>query len=454
MVRTFPSSGGFGLLSRPTLKPPFILIDHEFMPNSTEKLAKIAARAQQTLVQLRAARSLPGSILEDVRTLLDFIGTRDLATVSKHGNLPGAVLPELNRLLSQPIKVKLQRGLLKDYPNIGGPFALLRVMDLLRPVAGRLQINPGALEVWHALNPTEKYFALMEAWLIHVDGTSIGSHPYETHDLFHDNVWFLQDHRPDQWKSHRESVHSPGMHGIPAWDAQLMARFGWIDLQARPLEGREWGTAGWIMGKTRRTLWGEAALWVFGRFIQEQPEADNDDCFFYHLPEEADYGFFRRAFHPYFPEWQKSYSPPRPPERIGLYVFKVGFDPRDGQGNAWRRIGLPHGTTLAEVARIILDVFGFYDHDHLYEFRYHDELGRTRRYYHEYTDEGPYAWEVSLGECGLPEKRTMRFLFDFGDKWSFLAKLERIDPPDPDLDTFKLIDSEGQPPEQYGEPER
>jgi hypothetical protein len=133
----------------------------------TPKTSKqMAERCQRALAKQRLEGGMPGAILGDIQTLIDFIGVKCLTTGSKHGNLPAAVLPELNCLLSQPVELNLKRGLLKDYPNIGGVYALLRVMNLARAADEHVAIDRGALERWTSLNPTEKYFALMEAWLI------------------------------------------------------------------------------------------------------------------------------------------------------------------------------------------------------------------------------------------------------------------------------------------------
>jgi hypothetical protein len=49
----------------------------------------------------------------------------------------------------------------------------------------------------------------------------------------------------------------------------------------------------------------------------------------------------------------------------------------------------------------------------------------------------------------LPVKDTMKFVFDFGDNWRFLLRLERIDPPDPKVPEPTVIESVGQAPKQY-----
>jgi hypothetical protein len=151
----------------------------------------MAERCRRTLANQRLEGGMPGSILGDIQKLIDFIGVKGLATGSRQGNLPAAVLPELNRLLSQPVELSLNRGLLKDYPNIGGIYALLRVLNLAIAGAGRLWVNPGALKAWSGLNSTEKYFTLMEAWLIHADSNLAGVGQTDRRVQFNSNMDFL-----------------------------------------------------------------------------------------------------------------------------------------------------------------------------------------------------------------------------------------------------------------------
>src|SRR4051812_40548435 len=130
-------------------------------------LTQATDACRETLTQQRISPGEPGSILTDVHAMLDVIGIKGLPTKSKQGNLPVALLPELNARLSQPLELHLNRAALRDYPNLAGPYVVLRVMDLVRLGGGRVWVNEEALNLWSSLNPTEQYFALMEAWLIH-----------------------------------------------------------------------------------------------------------------------------------------------------------------------------------------------------------------------------------------------------------------------------------------------
>ena len=394
---------------------------------------------------------MPGSILADIQTLIDFIGAKGLATGSKLGNLPAAVLSQLNGLLSQPVELKLKRALLKDYPNIGGVYALLRVMMLAREEDERVRIHPGALEVWSGLNPTEQYFALMEAWLLHAESTLAGVGQSDRREQLDSNVDFLANQASNNWQSYHEYIHKSSWDGLSAWNTQLQMRFGLFEATPRPFEGRSYPTGGWMLGTGRRTPWGEAVAWCLSTFLRaeaEKADQQTSQCLEDEDPPEADYGYFQPAFQPFFPEWRRTYALARTPERPGLYVYKVGFDPRYGWGGVWRRLAIPHEASLDELANAILAAFDF-DNDHLYEFTYRDQTGKTREYHHSGMDEGPFADEIALGESGLPEGQTMKFHFDFGDDWRFVVKLERIDPPDPKVDGFTILESKGEAPEQY-----
>ena len=108
----------------------------------------------------------------------------------------------------------------------------------------------------------------------------------------------------------------------------------------------------------------------------------------------------------------------------------------------------PGTFSLHSLATAVLKAFEFYDLDHLYEFRYQDHLGKTRRYYHPECDEGPWASEITLEESGLAERQIMKFRFDFGDDWRFRLLLERIDPSG-GAAGIQVIAAEGPSPKQY-----
>jgi hypothetical protein len=109
---------------------------------------------------------------------------------------------------------------------------------------------------------------------------------------------------------------------------------------------------------------------------------------------------------------------------------------------------VPADTSLDGLAWAILKAFKLGD-DHLYDFRYRDQRGRSRVYTHPYTDEGPFTPEITVGETDLGVKSEMLFTFDYGDKWQFKVRLEKVADESSEFAEPKVIESAGTPPEQY-----
>ena len=124
---------------------------------------KHAEKCRQSSAGQQISTDSPGTILQDFQTLIDFIGSAGIRTGSHQGNLPAAVLPELNARLHHPLELHLQRPLLRDYPHIAGLYILLRVMDLAHAEDGRVRVNESGLAYWSGLNSVEQYFALLES---------------------------------------------------------------------------------------------------------------------------------------------------------------------------------------------------------------------------------------------------------------------------------------------------
>jgi hypothetical protein len=321
-------------------------------------------------------------------------------------------------------------------------------MDLVRADEGRVWVSEETRNRWAALNPTEQYFALLEAWLIHAEDDVLGGEPSRGRNQFWDNFAFLHRDASAQWKPREKlglwsSFWGQGL----AWNIQLQARFGLIEIAPLPLAGRTTSTRGWMLGSARRTPWGEAVAWAIGEFLRSVPDSPKE-LYYFALPEDAGFGFLRPAFQEYFPEWQKVFTEALPRVREGLYIFKVNLDPRRYGTGGWRRLAVPHTCNLEVVALAVLKAYKF-DDDHLWAFRFRDQFGKARVYNHFECDEGPYTDEITVGESGLPEGQTMKFRFDFGDCWDFLLRLERVEPGGPKLGQPKVIEAAGEPPKQY-----
>jgi len=417
-----------------------------FRPKS---LAKAAKPCRQILANTKITVDGPGTILQDIRLLLDFIGPEGIPTGSSNGNLPAAALPELNARLSDPVELYLNRPLLKDYPNLSGFYILLRVMDLLHADAKNVRVNPASLARWSEMNPTEQYFALMEAWLLQAESSVLGMGDDRLRgSQFQDNFRFLASLSSSQWTSLTDYWQLSRFQSASwAWNSQLQARFGLIEATPLSLENRKAVGGNCVMEKTRRTPWGEAVTWGFQEVAAAGVENEYE-LILADLPEDSNYGFLRPVFQPFFPEWQKVFSSSQEENRPGTYIFKVALAPRWRGSRIWRRLAVADASTLDGLANVILQSFEF-DNDHLYRFAYRDLRGKTRVYNHSYCEEGPYCDAVTVGTCGLPEKQKMKFRFDFGDNWDFLVTLERIISPDQPWRGARLVESAGEAPKQY-----
>ena len=421
----------------------------------TKRLAKTAATSREVLANQRITPGCPGSVLLDLQEMLAFLGGPGVATQSGRGNLPAAVLASLNTRLAQPVRLDLKRALLRDYPNIAGLYILLRVLGLVRADTRRVWVDEARHAWWLSLNPTEQYFGLLETWLLHADDEVLGASAWCTFPQFSSNLGFLARRLGVSWKTFPESCHTYSRQGgLSTWNAQLQARFGLIELRPRPLEGRETSTRGWLLKAARRTPWGTAVTWAILNLLDTATEEEEGHWLYADRPPEgADHGFFQPAFQPFFPEWRQ--LPPKlaPASRGGVFVFKVSMDPRRTSAPVWRRMAVSANAGLDQLATAVLDAFGFYDFDHLYRLSFRDDLGRPRVYYHYECEEGPYAEQVLVGDAGLPQGGVIQFLFDFGDRWRFTLRLERVDPSETAGAAPTVLEASGTPPKQYPDPE-
>jgi hypothetical protein len=358
----------------------------------------------------------------------------------------------------------LKRALLRDYPNLAGIFILLRVMDLLQMKGNRLVVCPAALEFWRSLNVTERYFALLEALLFQAQSTVLGGENTREDTQSIEAIAVFLDQLSDRWRnfSHYESVQAMGPRGeLPPWRLFVLQQLGLIEIHPADFPERErsyWGGRGWLVGGAKLTPWGTAVAWALLAFLKEwekeREELDSED-----QPEseggapeaapQAEFGMLQPIFRPYFPEWQTVYSRPGVEPRLGTHIFKVKLAGwQGGDGSVWRRLAVPPDTSLDELAGAILGAFKF-DEDHLYDFRYRDQRGKSRIYNHPSTDEGPFTPEIAVGETDLALKGEMLFTFDYGDNWQFTVRLEQIEAAPCRLRGPKVIESAGKAPAQY-----
>lgn len=400
---------------------------------------KLTPDQRQTLSNQIIDENGPGTILRDFDTLLDFIGPAGVEVGGKHQLLPMKRLGELNARLTHPIEIDLKRPMQKSYPPINGLYLLIRASGLA-PVEGsarkqRLVIDEEALRSWKTLNPTERYFTLLETWLLRADTEILGERAGLFSSAFNKCIQFWQT-IPDQGLKVAGDKHLESMLSyIPElYNLALLELFGLVSVKhCKPVAG-----GGWCVAGIYRIPWGNALMGqLFESFL------DRDFLFGEKQENGNDFGRLQPIFQPFFPEWCNNLTLPEQKFQDGLFIFKVSL------GKVWRRIAMPANADLASLANSILDAFDF-DYDHLYRFTYKSRFGYSIKVNHPYMNDEPLcADEVRVGDLEIRPGVAITYLYDFGDQWLFQVQLERIDPADPAIKGPQVIDAHGEAPEQY-----
>ena len=414
---------------------------------SKKNTSSLSAKAQKILREHHIDEEGPGTILKDFETLLDFVRTESPSVSKKNNLLPMKTLPSLNARMAKPFNIVLKRPRQKSFSNLHGLYLLFRSSGLSR-VEGQgsklsLALDDTVLTSWQSLNPTEKYFTLLEILSLRSAPETIGE---SRGGLWGNNFLFtwrdffnrLPEKGMDIAGDAREETrlsYRPGLLFLA-----LMELFGFVTIEhGEPEPGK-----GWRILSIRKTTFGEALLQIFFPSSSTAVDAVMEIIFSYGDldTDPQKFGEFQPLLQNYFPEWQNNLELPHIEIREGTYTFKVSL------GRAWRRIVIPGDFVLDTLSAVILNAFDF-DHDHLYSFIYKNSVGRTVEVNHPYIDEEPYADKVMIQQVPLRVGASMTFLFDFGDNWEFNVQLEKIEPVDPQLKEAKVIESHGEAPEQY-----
>jgi hypothetical protein len=381
----------------------------------------------------------PGSVLHDFKVLRDFIGAEGIPISSKRQFIPLTLLSEINAKLHKPMKLALKRPVQRSYPHLNGLYLLLRTTGLGRTVgsgkAARLVLDKKSNPSWQALNPTEQYFTLLEAWLLwgypEIAGEDRSLKGFSILVSFQKilsegRVAFTDIQAQDQHLRYH-----PGYFPLA-----LMELFGLMNIEHKTPEPGK----GWRIKSIEPTPLGRA-IWslLLGGPSAKTPLAD--DIIVY-PGEPIQFGRWQPLFQPFFPEWCHNLEVPEPPLRDGQHVFKVSL------GKAWRRIAIPGEAGCDQLAHAILDAFDF-DYEHLYRFEYRGRFGATEYVNHPYMEEPLEADEVRIGSLPLDCGASMAFVYDFGDNWTFNVLLESVQPRDRRQKRPLLLESRGEAPEQY-----
>jgi hypothetical protein len=386
---------------------------------------------EQILKQQTITEEEPGTVLRDFQTLLEFIGPEGLPTSGKNLLLPMAKLAELDEQMAFPLRPRMKRPQQIHYPHIHGLYLLLRASGLGIAQgfgkSGRLILNSPLSGQWQLLNPTERYFNLLEAWLCRSEPSMLGDRGGWRGDVT-DFAMSLPRRVPlqgIQFRDEKAQKNFGMFRSRQSYQLALLELFGLVEVERRnPREGEDWAITA-----IRRRPFGDALLELFlsdllhpiiaGKLVIEQSEHEED------ADEESfgaeRFGVFQPTLQPYFPEWRNNLVFEPPEFREGLYEFTASLST-----SYWRRIAISAYDTLDDLAWAIINAFDF-DGDHLYEFTFRDRYGRFLRV--GCTDEDEVRTdEMQVGHVPLSEGQSLPFLYDFGASWRFTVKLESVNP--------------------------
>jgi len=380
----------------------------------------------------------PGTILKDFQMLLDYIGENGIEVSGINSFFPMKLFSEINSRLTHPIFLDLKRPQQKSYPNIHGLYLLLRASGLTRikreGKKAKLILDTIVLQSWNRLNSCERYFNLLEIWLIWASDETLGEH-----DRYCNFLRCLDFDRTISSKGIKITKKNqgmfvfnktPGLHNLALLDI-----FGLYQVSSsKPEPGK-----GWRIGNIKKTVFGEAIFQFFSSFLFAR-----DWHLWNKFSLQGDQkSFLHSKLQSYFSDWQNFLIIPKREFVEGIYIFKVKLH------QAWRSFAIPSTLDLEFLVNSILQAFNF-DKDHLYQFICKDRFGTILTISHPYMEDSPpWTDDYRVGELPLQVGETMTFRFDFGDNWQFNILLEEINSPDPKIKHPQLLKSSGNPPPQY-----
>lgn len=403
-----------------------------------KSIPKMSPELEDILRKTAIADEAPGYVLQDFNLMLDFVDTVAPSLTKSH-LLTLKDLTPLNQNLHRKIEHGLTRPVQKSFPHINGLFLLLRASGLTvldgtgrKP---RLAADATAMQSWTSLSPEERYFSLLESWLMRGDTNIIGERAgrFEFEAPFFRWAEFYAMLQQDRWYDDdwAERVrYRPGHHNLA-----LMELFGLVEIE----DGAPVDKKGWQIRDVRATRWGQALLASLWLHLGDNWEFWTQLAHPYRVPPGALQPFIQ----PYRPGWRRVLDFPADEFQPGSYVFKVSL-----ADDLWRQIVIRDLSTLEDLSNAILDAFDF-DHDHLYRFVYPTRFGMEAEVVHPYMDETPSTDEVRIGDLPAQVGFRMIYNYDFGDNWLFDVSLERIELPQQDPTSYRIIDREGASPEQY-----
>ena len=128
-------------------------------------------------------------------------------------------------------------------------------------------------------------------------------------------------------------------------------------------------------------------------------------------------------------------------------VYDYGSGKAKEDPDLYRILAVPSTLSLWHLAELIVQAFEF-DFDHMF--------GLFDNIYHPWKSKIEYSEKlqsVSVEALFEEKKKKWCFLYDFGDEWRFWISRVKKTKPEADAEYPKIVESKGEPPEQYPDEE-
>lgn len=128
----------------------------------------------------------------------------------------------------------------------------------------------------------------------------------------------------------------------------------------------------------------------------------------------------------------------------GVYTFKVTY-----MKGIWRKLVLTGKHTMQDLHLLILEAYEF-DDDHLYSFFMDGKKWSRKSIVSPLEHDGQkQADKICIGESGLIQGQSFKYLYDYGDEWTFDIVVEQIIEKDSSQLQPYIKESKGEAPDQY-----
>jgi len=367
--------------------------------------------------QMKFGETEPGTILRDVSTFISFIEEKNPPIGDKSFFLQKKELAFLNDLLSKPMKLDLSLPNQKSYSYIHGIYWLLKMIGMLRvKVKGKksyMTICQNVKRDWEALNKTEQYWTLLDAWMFHGQFEVIGERGYMRDSLFH-----ISSNLPI-----KRTLDPQEMQRLKSYMLALLELFGLISLNHEPPLPQK----GWRVSSLALTKWGEFIFKLYFSIKEKEAWVPLQSFFSSHkkrkiIPKGAkEYSTFFKELKKYLPDYKKVFLLKPEEKREGIYRFICGK-------KSSNMIEISSQENLEVLASYLIKMFHL-DNDHLYKFSYKDFWGIDRNIYHDYMEDSwPCVSEILVSDLFIDDGACVMFEHDFGSTSYIECKLEKVIP--------------------------